>query len=59
LGKRKERLRVGGKESSQDQCMKDYSSSLLSWSVLPKGSPGALEARSDLHSWATETMKEA
>jgi hypothetical protein len=59
LGKRKERLRVGGKDSFQAQCMRDYWSSLLSRSILPEGSTGALEARGDLHSWATETMKEA
>jgi small ligand-binding sensory domain FIST len=61
LGKGKERLRVGGKESFQAQHMRDYWSSLLSRSVLPKGSTGALEARGDLHSHsrATETMKEA
>jgi small ligand-binding sensory domain FIST len=59
LGKGKERLRVGGKESYQSQHMRDYLSSLLSRSILPKGGTGALEARDDLHSWATETMKEA
>jgi hypothetical protein len=59
LGKRKERLRVGGKESFQAQCMRDYWSSLLPRSILPEGSIGALEARADLHSWAMETMKEA
>jgi hypothetical protein len=59
LGKGKERLRVGGKESFQAQRMRDYWSSLLSRSILPKGSTGALEARGDLHSWAMETMKEA
>jgi hypothetical protein len=32
---------------------------LLSRSILPEGSTGALEVRGDLHSWATETMKEA
>jgi small ligand-binding sensory domain FIST len=58
LAKGKERLRVGGKENFQAQRMKDYWSSLLSRSILPKGSTGALEARGDLHSWATETMKE-
>jgi hypothetical protein len=30
LGKGKERMRVGGKESFQAQCMRDYWSSLLS-----------------------------
>jgi hypothetical protein len=59
LGKGKERMRVGGKESFQAQCMRDYWSSLLSRSILPKGSTGALEARGDLHSQAMETMKEA
>jgi small ligand-binding sensory domain FIST len=59
LGKGKERLRVGGEESFQAQHMRDYWSSLLSRSILPKGSTGSLEARGDLHSWATETMKEA
>jgi hypothetical protein len=59
LGKRKERLRVREKESFQAQCMRDYWSPLLSRSILPKGSTGALKARGDLHSWATETMKEA
>jgi hypothetical protein len=59
LGKRKERLRVGRKESFQVQRMRDYWSSLLSSLILPEGSTGALEARGDLHSWATETMKEA
>jgi hypothetical protein len=39
--------------------MRDYWPSLLSRSILPKGSTGALEARGDLHSRATETMKEA
>jgi hypothetical protein len=47
-----------GKESFQTQCVKDYWSPLLSRSILHKGSIGALEARGDLHSWATETMKE-
>jgi hypothetical protein len=46
-----------GKESFQAQCMRDYWSSLLSRLILPKGSTGALEARGDLHSRATETMK--
>jgi hypothetical protein len=41
LGKGKERLRVGGKESFQAQCMRDYWSSLPSRSILPKGSTGA------------------
>jgi hypothetical protein len=59
LGKKKERLRVGGKESFQAQCMRDYWSSLLSRLILPKGSTGALEAMGDLHSLAMETMKEA
>jgi hypothetical protein len=59
LGKGKERLRVGGKESFQAPHMRNYCSSLLSRSTLPKGSTGALEARGDLHSWDTETMKEA
>jgi hypothetical protein len=58
LGKRKERLRVGGKESFQVQRMRDYWSSLFSRSILPKGSTGALDARGDLHSQAKETMKE-
>jgi hypothetical protein len=43
LGKRKERLRVREKESFQAQCMRDYWSPLLSRSILPKGSTGALE----------------
>jgi hypothetical protein len=47
-----------GKVSFQAQCMRDYWSPLLSRSVLPKGSTGALEARVDLHSGAMETMKE-
>jgi hypothetical protein len=59
LGKEKERQRVGGKESFQAQPMRDYWSSLLSRLILLKGSTGALEARGDLHSQATETMKEA
>jgi hypothetical protein len=59
LGKRKERLRVQGKESFQPQRMRGYWSSLLSRSILPEGSTGALEARDDLHSWAMGTMKEA
>jgi hypothetical protein len=58
LGKKKERLRVGGKESFQAECMRDYWSSLLSRLILPKGSTGALEARGDFHSWAMVTMKE-
>jgi hypothetical protein len=58
LGKGKKRVRVGGKESFQAQGMRDYRSSLLSRLILPKGSTGALEARGNLHSWATETMKE-
>jgi hypothetical protein len=58
LGKGKERLRVGGKESFQAQCMRDYWSSLLSRLILPKGCTGALEARGDLHSQAMESMKE-
>jgi hypothetical protein len=59
LGKRKERLRVGEKQTFQAQRMRNYWSFLLSRSILLKGSTGALEARGDLHSWATETMKEA
>jgi hypothetical protein len=59
LGKGKESLRVGGKESFQAQHMRDYWSPLLSRSILPKGSTGALEARVDLLSQAMETMKEA
>jgi hypothetical protein len=39
--------------------MRDYWSSLLSRSILPEGSTGALEAIGDLHSQAMETMKEA
>jgi small ligand-binding sensory domain FIST len=58
LGKGKERLSVGGKESFQAQCMRDYWSSLLSRSILPEGSTGTLEAGGDLHSWVMETMKE-
>jgi hypothetical protein len=58
LGKEKERLRVRGKESFQAQHMRDYWLPLLSRLILPKGSTGALEARGDLHSQATETMKE-
>jgi hypothetical protein len=57
--KGKERLRIGGKESFQAQHMRDYWSPLLSRSILPKRSTGALEARGDLHPQATETMKEA
>jgi hypothetical protein len=54
LGKRKERLRIGGKESFQAQCMRDYWSSLLSRSILPEAV---------LEHWkqgvtSTETMKE-
>jgi hypothetical protein len=59
LGKGKERLRIGGKESFQPQHMRDYWSSLLSRSILPKGSIGALEARGDLHSRGMDTRKEA
>jgi hypothetical protein len=59
LGKRKERLRIGQKESFQAQCMKDYWLSLLSRSILPKGSTGALKMKGDLYSPATETIKEA
>jgi hypothetical protein len=58
LGKGKERVRVGGKESFQAQHMWDYWSSLLSRSILPKGCTGALVTRGDLHSRAMETMKE-
>jgi hypothetical protein len=58
LGKGKERLRIGGKVIFQTQCMRDYWSPLLSRSILSKSSTGALEARGDLHSQATETMKE-
>jgi hypothetical protein len=39
--------------------MRDYWSSLLSRLILPEGITGALEARDDLHSQASETMKEA
>jgi hypothetical protein len=52
-------VRVGEKESLQAQLMRDYWSSLLSGSILPKGSTGTLEAIGDLHSRATESMKEA
>jgi hypothetical protein len=47
LGKGKERLRIGGKESLQAQRMRDYWSPLLPRSILPKGSIGALEVRDD------------
>jgi hypothetical protein len=59
LEKGKERLRTGGKENFQAQHMRDYWSPLLSRLILPKGSAGTLEARGDLWSWVTETMKEA
>jgi hypothetical protein len=59
LGKGKEKLRVRRKENFQTQHMGDYWSLLLSRSILPKGSTGALETSDDLHSQATETMKEA
>jgi hypothetical protein len=59
LGKGKERLRIGGQQSFQAQCMRDYLLPLLSKLILPKCSTGALEARGDLHSLARETMKEA
>jgi small ligand-binding sensory domain FIST len=59
LGKGKERLRIGGKENFQARHLRDYLSPLLSSLILPKGSTGALEVRGDLHSWATETIKEA
>jgi hypothetical protein len=36
LGKRKEKLKIGGKESFQAQCTWDYWSSLLSRSILPE-----------------------
>jgi hypothetical protein len=52
-------MKVGEKESFQAQCMRDSWSSLLSRSILPKGSTGGLEARGDLHSWAMVTMKKA
>jgi hypothetical protein len=55
LGKEKERLRIRGKESTHEGLL----DTLLSSSILPKGSTGALEARGDHHSWAMETMKEA
>jgi hypothetical protein len=53
-----------GKEEgeAEDWVKREFPGSVhegLSRSILPKGSTGALEARSDLHSWATETMKEA
>jgi hypothetical protein len=56
LGKSKEKLRIGGKESFQAQCMREYCSLLLPRSIL-RGSTGALEARGDLHSRATGTMR--
>jgi hypothetical protein len=59
LGKQKERMRVGEKESFQAQRMRDYWSSLLYRSILPKGSTGALGSRGDLYSQAMETMKDA
>jgi hypothetical protein len=59
LGKRKEKLRVGRKESFQAQLTRDYWSFLLSRSILPEGNTGTLELRGDLHSQATTTMKEA
>jgi hypothetical protein len=49
LGKGKERMRLGEK-SFQAQSMRDYWSSLLSRSIQPKGSTGAMEAKGDLHS---------
>jgi hypothetical protein len=36
LGKRKEKLQIGGKESFQSQCMRDYWSPLLSRLILPE-----------------------
>jgi hypothetical protein len=59
LGMGKERLRVGEKESFQAQHVRDYWLSLLSRLILPEGSTRVLEARGDLYSQATETMKEA
>jgi hypothetical protein len=57
LGK-EERLRIGGKKSFQSQHMRDYSSSLLSRLIMPKGSTEALKVMGDLHSWAIGTVKE-
>jgi hypothetical protein len=59
LGKGKERLRVGKKESSQAQCMRDYWSSLLSRLSCLRAVLEHWKTRGDLHSRATETMKEA
>jgi hypothetical protein len=59
LEKGEERLRIGGKQRFQAQCMRDYWLPLLPRSILPKGSTGALKVRGDLHSLGTETMKGA
>jgi hypothetical protein len=50
LGKGKERLRIGGKESFQAQHMRYYWLPLLPKLILPESSTGELEARGDLHS---------
>jgi hypothetical protein len=36
LGKRKEKLRIAGKENFQAQCMRDYWISLMSRLILPE-----------------------
>jgi hypothetical protein len=59
LGKGEGEAEDWGEVSFQAKCMRDYWSLLLSRSILLKSSTGALETRGDLHSQATETMKEA
>jgi hypothetical protein len=59
LGKEEGEAEDWGKRKFQAQCMRDYWSPLLSRSILPKGSIGALEPRGDFHYQATETMMEA
>jgi hypothetical protein len=57
MGKRKERLRVGEKESFPGSKHEGLLIIPAVQVVPDKGSTGALEARGDLHSRAMETMK--
>jgi hypothetical protein len=58
LGKRKERLRVGGKEFPGS--MHEGLLVITAVQVNPaQGQYWSTGTRGDLHSWATETMKEA
>jgi hypothetical protein len=58
LGKRKEKLRTGGKEEFPGSMHEGLLVITVVHVIPARGSTGALEARGDLHSRATGTVKE-